>query len=167
MYYFCRVSHDGPNESAMKENHRIISSSDKHEQPSTSSMESKHPTKRRRLSEVTQETSDSDSVDDPDSDCPSDIDLVEKEKTTRKQKSYKQKFKSEWKKKFAWLESKMDKPYFAACNKIINGGITHLKRYETTSAHQENINKASHTPELRTFLLVTSKLLRTRLKLAS
>lgn len=67
----------------------------------------------------------------------------------KSKKTYKQKYRKGYGTQFNWLISTQNKELFCnACNIIINGGITHVKRHSNTLKHKKKLKASSRTPKI-------------------
>lgn len=69
--------------------------------------------------------------------------------TSKKRKSYKQKYSSKWKEKINWLKENADGNVSCiCCNRTIIGGLSHIQRHEKTLLHRNKFIKAKNTPKI-------------------
>lgn len=81
------------------------------------------------------------------------------ERCPLKKNWYKQKYKLQWCEKFTWLKESSDgNSLCVVCNKIISGGITHIKRHDGTTLHKNNFKKAKNTPKINNVLKEKGKI---------
>ncbi|CAG9818146.1 unnamed protein product [Phaedon cochleariae] len=76
----------------------------------------------------------------------------EQNPTPRKKKSYKQKYKAKWTsdEDFSyWLEkTPQNQAKCKVCNKILAGGITHIRRHSKTATHSRLVQASRKTPSI-------------------
>lgn len=96
----------------------------------------------------------------------------EKQPPKKKKRSYKQKFKDSWIEQLGgegdWLtHTKYQEPFCKVCQKLLKGGITHIKRHCSTVMHKKNFRAAKMTPKVdKSFFLNSHKKLSEQVRTA-